>query len=255
MTTGVRKTGDFCWINILTPDPAAAREFFGKLLDWKFSDLDGMGDLIEAGGGDIGAMFDLNGPNSPPGLPPVIGVMVKVDNADEMVERVNSLGGKAKPAFDIMENGRMGECEDPTGAKFDLWQPKKQAAATADTTRHGATSWFEELTTDVGRATKFYAELFGWTPEVMHMPGMDYTTFKLGDTMIAGMMPVTADMGKVPPHWGTYFTVDDPDEAARKVEELGGTVFVPPTDIPDVGRFCGIQSPQGVRFYVIKYAR
>ena len=62
-------------------------------------------------------------------------------------------------------------------------------------------------------------------------------------------------MGQMPSHWGTYFTVDDPDEAARKAEELGGKVFVPLYDIPEVGRFCGIESPQGVRFYVIKYVR
>jgi hypothetical protein len=28
---------------------------------------------------------------------------------------------------------------------------------------------------------------------------------------------------------------------------------VPPRDIPGVGRFCGIVSPQGVVFYAIKY--
>ena len=37
------------------------------------------------------------------------------------------------------------------------------------------------MTTDVDRATKFYSELFGWTPEAMPMPGFDYTTFKRGD--------------------------------------------------------------------------
>jgi hypothetical protein len=30
---------------------------------------------------------------------------------------------------------------------------------------------------------------------------------------------------------------------------------VPPRDIPDVGRFCGLASPQGVTFYAITYRR
>ena len=57
MTTGVRKAGDFCWINILTPQPADAREFFGSLLGWSFSDLSGMGDLVKVGEHQIGGMF------------------------------------------------------------------------------------------------------------------------------------------------------------------------------------------------------
>ena len=120
---------------------------------------------------------------------------------------------------------------------------------------HGAPSWFETLTTDVGRATKFYADVFGWTPEAKPMPGFDYTTFKLDGQFVAGLMPVLPHMGDVKPHWGTYFTVDDADKAVRVATDLGATICVPATDIPDVGRFAGITSPQGVMFYVIKYAR
>jgi predicted enzyme related to lactoylglutathione lyase len=47
--------------------------------------------------------------------------------------------------------------------------------------------------------------------------------------------------------------VKDADEAARVAKELGATLFVPPMDIPGIGRFSGILSPQGVRFFVIQY--
>ena len=108
------------------------------------------------------------------------------------------------------------------------------------------------MTTDVPRATAFYTELFGWTADVRPMPGMDYTVFKNGGVEIAGMMPVP--MEGIPPHWGTYFSVDDVDEAAVVAERLGATTFVPPMDIPGTGRFSGLISPQGVRFYVIRHA-
>ena len=42
---------------------------------------------------------------------------------------------------------------------------------------------------------------------------------------------------------------------AREAVALGATLCVPVMDIPDVGRFCGITSPQGVTFYVIKYTQ
>jgi Predicted enzyme related to lactoylglutathione lyase len=179
--------------------------------------------------------------------------MVMIDDADQMAAKVNKLGGAAKPPTDIMDNGRMVMFTDPLGANLDLWQSRKQHAGDADTSQHGVPSWFENYTTDVERATKFYTALFGWTADVM--PEMNYTTFKLGDEPpIAGMMAITPEMGDLPPHWMTYFTVNDADEAVKTATELGASLFMPTHDIPGVGRFAGLVSPQGVRFMVIKYA-
>jgi predicted enzyme related to lactoylglutathione lyase len=255
MPTGARKTGEFCWINILTPQSEEARAFFGKLLGWTYFEIPGMGHMAQVGGTDIGGLFDLEGPGTPPGTPAGIGVMVKVDSADAIGEKAVALGGTAKPAFDIMDKGRMAEIFDPNGAEVDVWEPKESPGTEVDSSLHGAPSWFETMTTDVARATAFYSGLFGWTPEVRAMPGMDYTLFKLGSELVAGMMQIRPDIGAMPAHWGVNFTVDDADEAARLALELGGEVHAPLHDIPDVGRFCGITSPQGVRFYVIHYTR
>lgn len=250
---GLRGPGEFCWINMLTPNPADACAFFGQLLGWTYGEIPGHGHSIKVGGRDIGGLFDLNGPNTPPGIPPMIGVTVKVEDADAVGARVTALGGKAMPAFDIMDAGRMAVCFDPNGAQFDVWQPRKMQGTDVNNGLHGAPSWFETLTTDVPRATKFYADLFGWIPETMPMPGGMYTTFKHGPSYVAGMMAITPQMGNFPPHWGTYFTVEDADATAREASRLGATICVPPHDIPGIGRFCGITSPQGVMFYVFQY--
>jgi predicted enzyme related to lactoylglutathione lyase len=255
MATGTRKTGEFCWINMLTPQPAEARVFFDKLLGWTYVEIPGMGHRVQVGGRDIGGLFDLAGPNTPPGTPPLIGVMVKVDSADAVGEKVRSLGGKAMPAFDIMDQGRMAVCFDPNGAEFDVWEPKKGPGTDVDSNLHGAPSWFETMTTDADRATTFYSGLFGWTPHVVQMPGFKYTTFKYGGVDVAGMLPITPEMGKLRPHWGTYFTVKDVDETVREAVKLGAKLCVPVQDVPGVGRFCGITSPQGVTFYAITYSR
>lgn len=255
MATGIRQAGDFCWLNILTPQPKQAEEFFSRILGWTYSDLPGMGSLVKVDGHEIGGLWDLASPNTPPGTPPGIGVMVKVDDADAMVAKATSIGGSSKPAFDIMDVGRMGEIKDPSGAQIDIWQPKKNPGTDADKAHHGAPSWFENYSTDTDKSAKFYSNLFGWTPEVMHMPGMDYTTFKLGDVQIAGMMLITGQMTGMQPAWAVYFTVDDIDKTAAEVTKNGGSVFVPPTDIPQVGRFAGLISPQGVKFFAITYFR
>ena len=251
--TRIRKAGEFCWINMLTPQPAEAREFFGKVLGWTYFELPGMGHGIKVAGRDIGGLFDLDGPNTPPGTPAHIGVMAKVENVDATCAKINAVGGTVKMALDIMDNLRMAVCVDPNGAEFDLWEPKKAHGMEVDGHQHGAPCWFESLTDDVDRATAFYSGLFGWRPEVMAMPGYNYTVFNLGNMQAAGMMQITPEMGDFPPHWGVYFTSNSVDETANEAARLGAKLCVPVRDIPGVGRFAGITSRQGVTFYVIKY--
>ena len=254
MPKGPRKPGEFCWFNLLTPQPAAARDFFAKLLGWTYHEMPGVGHVAQVGGQPVGGVFDLASPQTPPGTPPHIGVMVRVDDVDAMAAKAKALGGDARPPFDVMQQGRMAICFDPTGAAFDLWQPRESPTSGVDSSLHGAPSWFEEITTDTSGASAFYAALFGWAREAMTMPAFTYTVFKIDGTPVAGMMPILPEMGVLRPHWGIYFTAHDVDAAARDAAAMGATLCVPPQDIPNVGRFCGITSPQGVTFYVIRYA-
>lgn len=256
MAKGIRAPGEFCWVNVMTPKPAEARAFFAALLGWTYVEMPGLGGhRAQVDGRDFGAVFDMETPDMPPGTPPHVGVVLKVESADATVERVRALGGKAQPAFDIGTNGRMTVCEDPTGAHFDVWQPLEQPGMDADSDAHGAPGWFEEVTADPARAAKFYEALFGWTTSGVPMPFGEYTLCKRGEGLVAGIMPSLEEMGNPPPHWATYFTVRDADETAREAERLGGRVVVPPCDIEDVGRFAGLASPQGVMFYVMKYSK
>ncbi len=253
MAHRLRGPGEFCWINMLTPDPTAARAFFSALLGWTYEEIPKMGHSILVDGRRVGGLFDLQGPMTPPGLPPAIGVMVRVESADDSARRAMELGGRARQAFEIGDQGRMAECWDPCGAQLDLWEGRKTPGSDADSTVHGAPSWFEVMTPDTAKASAFYQSLFGWTPITRPMDGFTYTSFWLGKTQVGGMMPILPSMGAVPPHWAVYFTVTDADAAAARAKELGGGVVVEPQDIPRVGRFAGIRSPQGVVFWVITY--
>ena len=171
MTTITHKPGEFCWINILSPDPDKARDFFATLLGWEFTEMRGMGHGIKVGGRNIGGLFNTVSERTPNGMQAVLGVMIKVERADATVEQIRSLGGKADPAFDIGPAGRMAVCHDPNGAKFDLWEPKAMHGTDVDSTLHGAPSWCETITSDTERAGQFYTTLFGWTPTVSTASG------------------------------------------------------------------------------------
>lgn len=104
-------------------------------------------------------------------------------------------------------------------------------------------------------AKSFYREVFGWTTEEMPLPQMTYHLFKMGETSVAGMFAIREDMGPMPPHWATYFTVRTITAAVETITSLGGTVHMQPMTIAGVGQIAGAVSPQGVMFHAIPLSR
>jgi uncharacterized protein len=56
----------------------------------------------------------------------------------------------------------------------------------------------------------------------------------------------------VPPHWLVYFAVTDVEGQTTLAQSLGGSVRLPPTDAPGVGRFSVLADPQGAVFAAIE---
>jgi hypothetical protein len=116
----------------------------------------------------------------------------------------------------------------------------------------GAFCWNELATTDAEAAKKFYTELLGWKLKESQAAGVAYSEIVAGGSHVGGIYQMSAEQGGVPSHWMAYVAVDDVDASARRTEELGGKVSVPPMDIPNVGRFCVISDPTGARLSLIK---
>jgi predicted enzyme related to lactoylglutathione lyase len=125
-------------------------------------------------------------------------------------------------------------------------QPKSAASPWAPPSGPGIFCWNELMTTDVAGAKAFYGGLFGWRPQDKPMPDMTYTVFHRGTDQAAGLMK--HPMPGAPPAWLSYVQVENVDASAAKVPGLGGTVVVPPMDIPEIGRFAVATDPQGATF-------
>ena len=123
-----RTQGAFSWAELTTSDPAAAAEFYGKLLGWKVKDPDAaMGGYRVVNVGDAsvaGITAPFPGAPGAPGAPPVPphwGSYVTVDQVDEVAARCTELGGKVLvPPMDIPSVGRMTVIQDPQGAVLNL---------------------------------------------------------------------------------------------------------------------------------------
>ncbi|MBA3502374.1 MAG: VOC family protein, partial [Deltaproteobacteria bacterium] len=62
-----------------------------------------------------------------------------------------------------------------------------------------------------------------------------YHVLEAGGQPRAGVM--AKGMPQQPHAWLPYIQVASADKTAEKAKKLGGTIIVPPTDIPNVGRF------------------
>ena len=244
--------GSFCWAELATSDSAAAKKFYTSLFGWSFVDSPAGPDMIytmlKKRDRSVGALYN-PGPTQG-GAPPHWTTYVAVASADDTAKKAKSLGGKvlAEP-FDVMEFGRMATIQDPQGAVFCVWESKKHIGVEI-VDEPNTMCWCEVDTSDPASAKRFYTGLFGWGAK----DSETYTEIQLGGRSIGGIMKIPKDWGAVPPNWLIYFAVESCDAATRRASELGGQAIVPPTDIPNTGRFSVLRDPQGAVFALFQLA-
>lgn len=235
-----------------TPDIPGAIAFYGSLFGWTAEDqgpdaqgyhLFRLSDRVVAG----------LGPQMNTDAPPYWSTYITVADADAAASAITAAGGTVVvPPMDVLDAGRMAVAIDPVGAAFQIWQPLGSIGSEV-VNEPGSLIWNELTTRDTDTATAFYGSVFGWTARQSEGP-MPYTEFHLGDNVIGGMMQMDDNWpSDLPSHWMVYFAVEDTDATAAAATELGGSVCVPPTDIP-VGRFSVLADASGATFSVIAMA-
>ena len=114
--------------------------------------------------------------------------------------------------------------------------------------------WNELGTRDLATAKSLLATLLGWKAEDMSMgPEGAYTIFKSGDKQVGGAWELKGDKFQgMPTHWMGYIGVTSADATVESAGQLGMTIKMPPTDIPNVGRFAVIEHPATGVFAILE---
>jgi len=242
--------GRFCWYDLMTTDPEGSKAFYTELLGWRIEPV-AMGEqpynMIFMGDRAQGGIVALAGDEVPTHWTPY----VAVDDAEKACGLAETLGARVQvPATDIGP-GVYSVVVDPQGGVFSPWQGKEPLPAPAPKGTVGVFCWSECMTTDAAAAQTFYEGMFGWRTETADMEvggcSMTYRLLFQGETHFGGILdlpPEAREMG-AQTHWLNYVNVADVDAVAVRAGELGATVICPCTDIPQTGRFCVIQDPQG----------
>ena len=123
--TATRVPGTFCWPELCSVDAASSKKFYGLLFGWEPDDR-------HMPGGDytiftfatqrVGAMYQMAEHRKFAGILPHWNSYVAVTSTDETAKNTISLGGEVLREPFSMDANRLANLQDPTGAKFCIWE-------------------------------------------------------------------------------------------------------------------------------------
>jgi predicted enzyme related to lactoylglutathione lyase len=245
--------GKFVWFEHASADPAAARKFYEPLFGWHVENM-ALGSeqypMIMNGSEGIGGFSR----DEKSGAARWVSY-VSVPDVDKTYAAALAAGAKSESApADYGPVGRGAAIVDPTGARISLWKSAQEDKADVENEPDGSWVWNELYTSNVDAALAFYKKLIGYTVQSMDMgeQGTYHVLRTAGDRGRGGVMK--SPDAKMPAQWVPYVHVNDCDATLAKAKQLGATVCMEGTDVPDVGRIGMLIDPQGASIAVIKTA-
>jgi predicted enzyme related to lactoylglutathione lyase len=246
--TGYRP-GEFCWVELISPDVDAAARFYGDLLGWEREryEPDPEGYWYFRRDGKL--IAGLETVRTEGQVPAWLGY-VRVDDVTATAGKVGDAGGTilAEPLAVPGDAGSLAVCQDTEGAVFALWQPGELKGAQL-VNELGCWTWNNLMTRDVDAARDFYGQVFSWAaaqppgaPDFIWNWQVDGQRFPEG---LGGLMRMGTDMpSDAPPNWQVYFIVENMETAVEKNKAAGGSLVFGPIDTP-IARMAVVFDPQG----------
>lgn len=110
---------------------------------------------------------------------------------------------------------------------------------------YGEPCWTDLGAPDLDVARAFYSAVMGWEVTAGHPDFGGYSTAMLGEDVVAGIGPL---MAGAPPAWLLYFATDNAERTTASIQENGGTIYMPPHLVGDMGRLVVAADPTGAVF-------
>jgi predicted enzyme related to lactoylglutathione lyase len=248
--------GKVTFVELVTPDLAAAEHFYGGLFGWTFRDFKAAGsDYAEAylDGRMVGGLVRKDVPPGEHRQPLWLSFIAVQDvDATEKVALRNGAKVLREPK-DVPVRGRQAVFSDPQGAVFAVL-----ASSSGDTpdmlAEPGEWIWSSLMTSDPDTDAAFYQNLFDY--EVFETPapdGAEHLTLATENYARASANPLPANKPNVHPHWLNYVRVEDTVKTTEKLVALGGRVLVAPRVDRHGGKVAVVADPSGAPFGLLEW--
>ena len=241
--TGLSRSGKVVWHDLITDDVAAAKEFYGKLLGWRFEQL-GKYTLVINGSKPIGGMVKLGDSGTErksAGWIPYF----SIPDIDDTAEWIMSIGGKILDGpGDMAGRGRYAMIADTLGAPLVILHSSSGDPAPTEA-RIGDWFWDELWTTDVEAALSFYQNLEGYAAQRVSTEGEEpyWVLVDEHDKDSAGITKVPFE--ELVSQWVPALKVANLGVLVQKVSLLGGEVIIPPDHPLSDGSVALVRDPTG----------
>lgn len=255
--------GDFIWYELMTPDPAGAKDFYDAVIGWT---MEAAGNAMPNGseyreilrpdGKHAGGVLTLTKDMCDAGMKPGWIGYIHAADIEASTAHLAQMGGQIfMPVSDMPGIGKMAMVADPQGAAFYLMQPTPPAGqpdASSDVFSENEPyrcGWNELGCGDPDDALGFYAKLLGWdSPETMDMGQFGKYHFLNNGALRLGAIYQSPDG---PARWRYYFRVPDIEAAQRNIAANGGTITQGLHQVPGDDWIVMAEDPQGAGFAVV----
>jgi predicted enzyme related to lactoylglutathione lyase len=236
--------GKVVWHDLVTPDLAGAKSFYGGLFDWSFEDASDEYTVAKKNGQPVCGLAQLRSSDYASYWLP----LVSVRDVDSVVDATRAVGGeRVVRSFEVPGRGTVGVLRDPLGAAFGVVRTV-QGDPVDRVPAAGFWMWDEIWTENVDSATAFYEDTLGYTIEHKTAQGKSHTLLMASDRPRVGV--VKKSDPEIPNLWVGYVRVDDLDTILSEATSLGGTVLMAPTAEVRNGTVAIIADPHGAGFVV-----
>jgi predicted enzyme related to lactoylglutathione lyase len=249
--------GKLIWAELVTPDLAAAKRFYGGIFGWTFQDISG-GDTHYAVAklGDVPIAGLVERPAQPDkGAQAAWLPFLSVSNVQEAGQRILEHGGKeVTPPRTYKLRGEQATYADPQGAAFAVLNshsgdPPDVLAAP------GEWIWGAVMTRDPNSDAAFYQDVFGY--EVFELPSDargEHLLLASEDSARASVNPLPQE-NDMQPYWIGFVRVSDVPHAADAAKTLGGRVVVEPHQDLHGGTVALLADPSGAAIGVMDWTQ
>lgn len=244
--TPASSAGRFVWQDLMTPDAAACRKFYGDLLGWHFQETTRNGKpylIARLGGKPVAGIVEVKDPRVKDA-----GWLsyLSVDDIDRAVTRVTGAGGSVLVAPLRIEGiGRVAAVTDPEGAPLGLAGLEIEAPAEPADPPLARFFWREYFAHDAVKSLAFYKELDEFQETLSTRKGLVAYHLLERNGPQAGLFQLPEELMAIKSNWLPYLRVDDPAAMSARVTALGGRVILPASESIRNGSVAIVADPTG----------
>jgi predicted enzyme related to lactoylglutathione lyase len=248
--------GKAIFVELVTPDLAAAKRFYGGLFGWTFRDLAAAGTAYAEAmldGEPVAGLLQKAVPSTDRRQPAWL-TYLSVRDVDAAKQTALLNGGKVLfEPHTFPDRGREAVFADPQGAVFAVL-----ASSSGDPpdllTDPGEWIWSSLIAADPGTDAAFYKALFAY--DVFQLPaeeGSQHFFLASDGYARASVNSPPANRPDFHPHWLNFVRVEDTVAMTARVVALGGRVLVEPRVDRHGGKVAVVADPLGAPFGLLEW--